>query len=255
MNDLLALFEKELRIVAEVPGFTREETDYVVRHVSNHDEGGYIIYSSLPEDKVREIVRQEVEYFKGIGQEFEWKVYSHDTPPYLVDILKEKGFTIDEAEALMVLKLEGNNGLLQTGSSPVVEEITSEAGIEDIIALEEEVWKESHEDLGNRLIRDKQQDPESLYLYGVYDGDKLVSAAWMYLETNSSFASLWGGSTLEPYRGKGYYSALLAERAKKAYEKQHPYLMVDASPMSRPILEKFGFKCLAYSYGCQAPVR
>ena len=72
----------------------------------------------------------------------------------------------------------------------------------------------------------------------------------MYLETSSSFASLWGGSTLPSFRRKGYYKKLLTVRAQKG----HPFLTVDAGSMSRPILEKYGFICLAYSYGCQSPI-
>ena len=138
-------------------------------------------------------------------------------------------------------------------SSAILKEIADEKGIRELISLIDIIWEESHEELGNRLWRDKQGDPDSLYLYGIYDNDQLVSAAWVYFEKNSSFASLWGGSTLPDYRGKGYYSALLAIRAKKAYKKGYRYLTVDASPMSKPILEKQGFQCLAYTYGCQSP--
>ncbi|MFG6149265.1 GNAT family N-acetyltransferase [Halobacillus sp. B23F22_1] len=105
----------------------------------------------------------------------------------------------------------------------------------------------------DRLWRDKQDDPDSLFLYGVYEEGRLVSGAWMYVEKGTSFASFWGGATLPEYRGKGFYSSLLAVRAGKAYEKGCRYMTVDASPMSQPILEKHGFTCLAYSYGCQSP--
>jgi hypothetical protein len=40
-------------------------------------------------------------------------------------------------------------------------------------------------------------------------------------------------------------------RAQEAKARQVSYLTVDASPMSRPILEKFGFEMIAYSYPCK----
>jgi len=47
------------------------------------------------------------------------------------------------------------------------------------------------------------------------------------------------------------YTALLAVRLQEAAARQVGYLTVDASPMSQPILEKFGFECSAYSYPCK----
>lgn len=252
-NELISLFHKELRQEAQVKGYIREETEHVVRHISQFGEKGFIISSNVNEGNVREIIKNELNYFSNFEQDFEWKVYSYDKPDSLKDILKQEGFTIDDPEALMVMKLDNQHPLLNNDQHFELKEITDEQGIQDIIVLEDAIWNVPHAELGERLWRDKQNDPDSLYLYGIYEDGQLVSAAWMYLEKNSSFASLWGGSTLPLSRGKGYYTALLAIRAKKAYENGHPFLTVDASPMSRPILEKCGFLCLAYSYGCQSP--
>jgi predicted acetyltransferase len=78
-----------------------------------------------------------------------------------------------------------------------------------------------------------------------------VSAAWIYFPNHSQFASLWGGSTLDGFRKQGFYTALLAVRAQEAKSRQVKFLTVDASPMSRPILEKLGFEMIAYSYACK----
>lgn len=252
-KELIALFHKELREEAEVQGYTREKTEHVVRHVSQFGERGFILASNVNEGNAKAVIQNQLGYFKNLKQNFEWKVYSYDKPDNLKDILEQEGFTIGDPEALMVMKLDDQHPLLKDGQHPNVKEITDEQGIKDIIDLEHTIWNESLIELGERLWRDKQNNPESVYLYGIYEGGQLVSAAWMYLEKNSSFTSLWGGSTLPSFRGKGYYSQLLAVRAQKAYEKGHPYLTVDASPMSRPILEKCGFECLAYSYECQSP--
>lgn len=252
-NALISLFHKELRQEAQVKGYIREETEHVVRHISQFGEKGFIISSNVNESDVREIIKNELNYFSNLEQDFEWKVYNYDKPASLKDILEQEGFTVDDPEALMVMKLDEQHPLLNYDQHFNLKEITDEQGIQDIIVLEDAIWNVPHAELGERLWRDKQNNPESLYLYGIYEDGQLVSVAWMYLEENSSFASLWGGSTLPLFRGKGYYTALLATRAKKAYENGHPFLTVDASSMSRPILEKSGFLCLAYSYGCQSP--
>lgn len=251
-KELISLFHKQLRQDLQTQGYIREETEHVVRHVSQYGENGFIISSNVNEGNARKIIKNELNYFSQLKQNFEWKVYSYDKPDCLKDILKQEGFTIGNPEALMVMEIGEHHPLLSNECTHVTE-ITDKQGIQDIIVLEETIWNESFVDLGERLWRDKQNNPDSLYLYGIYEGSQLVSAAWMYFETNSSFASLWGGSTLPLFRGKGYYTELLAIRAQKAYERGFPFLTVDASPMSRPILEKCGFLCLAYSYECQSP--
>ena len=116
----------------------------------------------------------------------------------------------------MVMELDDSHPLLTNNQPLGVKEITDEQGIQDIVVLEDTIWNESQKELGERLWRDKQNNPDSLYIYGIYEDGQLVSAAWMYLETNSSFASFWGGSTLPSFRGKGYYTKLLTARAQRS---------------------------------------
>ena len=78
-----------------------------------------------------------------------------------------------------------------------------------------------------------------------------MSAGWIYYPPESQFARLWGGSTLEGNRSRGLYTALLAARAQEAQRRGVGYLTVDASPMSQPILEHFGFVKIADSYPCK----
>nr|WP_269135958.1 GNAT family N-acetyltransferase [Sporosarcina cyprini] len=250
---MLDLFDKELRKNLRSPGSRREETEHVVRHVSLNGERGLIISSNVNEENAERVIREEMNYFRQLGVGFEWKVYSYDKPENLVELLEQENFAVEPREALMVMEIKENHPFVTWGESEHLREIVDEKGIREMIALIDFIWDDSHEELGNRLWRDKQNDPESLYIYGIYNGDRLVSAAWMYFEDNSSFASLWGGSTLPDYRGRGYYTELLAVRAKKAFERGYSFLTVDARPTSQPILEKHGFSRLTYCYGCQSP--
>ena len=88
-------------------------------------------------------------------------------------------------------------------------------------------------------------------VYVTYIEGQPVSTAWIYFTKQSQFASLWGGSTLKNFRGRGFYTALLAVRVQEAKSRNVRYLTVDASPMSRPILEKFGFEMIAYACPCK----
>lgn len=184
-------------------------------------------------------------------QPFEWKAYDYDRPGNLYDLLEQSGFGADEPEAVMVADWRTVPDL--SGPGLDVREISDATGIRDIIRLEEAVWHRSFADLQSRLLRDKQDRPGDLILFGVYEDNQLVSAAWMYLEPDSLFATLWGGSTLPKYRGRGCYTTLLRVRGRRAREQGYPYTAVDARAMSRPILEKHGFICLGVARGYQSP--
>jgi len=72
-------------------------------------------------------------------------------------------------------------------------------------------------------------------------GDRAVSGARIDFHQGTEFASLWGGGTLESWRGKGIYSSMVAYRARLAAERGYRYLRVDALPTSAPILTRLGF--------------
>jgi GNAT superfamily N-acetyltransferase len=88
---------------------------------------------------------------------------------------------------------------------------------------------------------------ENLSVFAVWQDGQVVSTTWTHYMLSTSFATLWGGSTLKQYRKRGYYTALLAVRAREARERGIRFLQVDASSEIQPILTKHGFRCLAYS--------
>jgi hypothetical protein len=83
-----------------------------------------------------------------------------------------------------------------------------------------------------------------------YFYEQPASVPWTYFPEHSQFSSLRGGATISGFRKQGPYTVLLAVRVHEAKARQVRYLTVDSSAMSRPILEKFGFEMIAYSYPC-----
>jgi GNAT superfamily N-acetyltransferase len=71
------------------------------------------------------------------------------------------------------------------------------------------------------------------------EGD-VVCAGRLEVVPGTDFAGLWGGATLEPWRGRGIYRALVSARAGSALDRGVRYLQSDCTPMSRPILERSG---------------
>jgi predicted acetyltransferase len=73
----------------------------------------------------------------------------------------------------------------------------------------------------------------------------------VYYHPHSQFADLWGGSTLPNCRGRGLYTAVLAARVQEAVQRGYRFLTIDASPMSRPIVARHGFRLLTYAHACE----
>jgi hypothetical protein len=71
-------------------------------------------------------------------------------------------------------------------------------------------------------------------------GDEVVCAGRLEVVPGTEFAGLWGGGTLERWRGRGIYRALVAARAHSAIDRGVRYLQSDCTEMSRPILERAG---------------
>ncbi len=254
-TELLEIFTREQRMDIAYPGIEREVDGPVIRHISQTEEDGFVIYSRLDEENAEAAISAQIARFERIPQDFEWKVYDYDTPADLLERLRRRGFEIGEPEALLVLDLAAGPAALSRPVPTSVVRIAGPEGIDAVVALESEVWGSDHSDLGARLKRDLQEQPEMLSVYLSYQEEQPASAAWTYFHAGSRFASLWGGSTLAQFRRQGHYSALLAVRAQEAQERGFPLLTVDASPMSRPILEKHGFQHLATSRPCTWRVR
>lgn len=250
-SELLEIFTRQQRIELEYPDISREVDGAVIRHISRTGGDGFVIYSCLDEETVASAIDAQIKRFQSIPQDFEWKVYDYDPPKDLIERLRRRGFSIDEPEALLVLDLSTAREVLNHPVPASVVRVTGPLEIDALVALEAVVWESDHQELGEFLKRDLREHPEMLSVYLSYEGDQPVSAAWIYFHNGSSFASLWGGSTLPQFRSRGHYRGLLAARAQEARARGFSLLTVDASPMSRPILEKLGFQYLATTTPCK----
>ena len=248
---LIELFNRDQRQQVEYPSSRREVVPGIVRLVALEQGGkGTVIYSDLDGADVEAVIGEQVAYFEQLGQAFEWKVFDFDRPPDLKERLARHGFEVGEEEALLVLDLQQAPARLLQPVAQDIRRVTSSEELDDVIGVEEAVWGEAMDDLRSYLASGLESEPERLSIYMAYEAGVAASAAWIYFPRSSQFASLWGGSTLAAYRGRGLYSALLAVRLQEALARGARYLAVDASPMSRPLLEKRGFELIGFTYEC-----
>jgi GNAT superfamily N-acetyltransferase len=248
---ILALYDLEQRITIEYPAVRKEQRPHVIRYVSEAGGPHFILYSRLVGADVEAVIAEEQAYFGPLG-EVEWKVYAHDRPADLRQRLVARGFEAEEAEAVMVLDLEQTPRMDVSARSNEVTvrrlEIASQ--LQDVRRIEEAVWEEDFGRLTEHLANDLAV-PGYLSVYAAYVDGQPACAGWIYFHTNGQFADLWGGSTVPEHRGLGLYTAVLAKRVQEATARGYRFLTIDASPMSRPIVARHGFRLLTMTWACK----
>ncbi|MDV5169325.1 GNAT family N-acetyltransferase [Photobacterium rosenbergii] len=238
-TDVMHAYNEHERKVINAIGGKVIDTDGVIKFVSDSPEGSYISYFSLTEQSAQAAVEKEMAYFYSLGKPFEWKTYSTDEPSHIGELLLSNGFEQEESESFMALDLLAASER-EVDESRIVEVIDAK-GIRDAVSVQEQVWGRNYEWQYAHLLNMKTQTPDELSIYVVYEDGKPVTSAWIVYNAKSPFAGIWGGSTIAEYRGRGHYSLLLNKRINEAKERGKQYLIIDASEMSRPIVEKHGF--------------
>ncbi len=238
-QDVISAYNLYERQNLVIPGCEKIITPELTRFVAQQDYGSFISYHQFDEQRTTAIIEREIEFYTQAKRSFEWKTYLSDTPTNLTERLIAHGFCAEEAESFMVFDLANVTQPLETRNLAV--EVADEAGIRDAIDVQEKVWGGDLSGHYHHLVTSKKADPEALRIYVIYQNGEPVSSAWIVFNSDSPFAGIWGGSTVEAYRGNGYYTELLHIRINLAKQHNRKYLMIDASAMSRPIVEKHGF--------------
>jgi GNAT superfamily N-acetyltransferase len=248
---VLAAFNEQVRraTAPDGTGAAFEVTDLVVRRVARpgHDGSG-INWSALDAGNADDAIAEQVAFFGERGQEFEWKLYDYDEPADLAKRLVAAGFAAEDPESFVVAEAAAIAAELRGSALPDdvrIEQVTDQAGVETMTSVQELVFGEDRSELRASILAQLEAAPEYVGLFVALAGDLPVSAARIEFLPDTEFAGLWGGGTLPRWRGRGVYRALVRRRAELAVERGYRYLTVDASPDSRPILERLGFTRLA----------
>lgn len=249
---VLTLFDQEMRVEIEHPGMEKEILPHIVRFVRPAPGMSFILYSQLNDENASRVINEQVTYIKQLQQPFEWTVFSHDQPVDLLARLEARGFEPGDKDAVMVLDLHLHQVpvALRQEITVDIRPVTHREELVDVIAILEKVWGGNFSWVTKRL-GDHLEIPDFLSVYVAYVNEEPACTGWIYFHPHSHFASIWGGSTVEAYRQRGLYTALLAHRVQEALERGYRYVTLNASPMSRPIVTNHGFEILTYSQSCK----
>jgi GNAT superfamily N-acetyltransferase len=248
---VLSAFDEQVRrgLHSDGTGAVGERAGPVVRWAMAGGEGwSGVVWSDLDSGTADAVIADQVAFFGRRRERFEWKLYSYDQPPDLGQRLLAAGFVAEDTEALMVAEAaeiagaDGADGALPDGVRLVP--VADEAGLEAVAEAHELVFGADPQ-LRSGLTAQLRSSPGTVVIVVAMAGDEPVSSARVEFGAGTDFAGLWGGGTVPRWRRRGIYRALVGYRARLAVARGYRYLQVDASPESRPILERLGFTCLA----------
>lgn len=249
MNDaeLLAVYDAQLRahVAERLPEGVTVEHDGPVTRFLGFPGQGWLEYHDLgdiSEPDLDALIARQVARFAEVHQRFEWKYHGHDRPEFLVDRLAAAGFRPEERETVVIAAIADLDLTTQPPDGVTLREVTTREDFDRIEAMEAEVWDDEDALRAESLEREYVADMGQLRIVVAEAGDTVVSAGWIRFPSGTEFGTLWGGSTLAAWRGRGIYRSLVAYRARLAVENGRSYLEVDASDDSRPILERLGFR-------------
>ena len=246
-RDLFERYRSERREAA-IPGYDLHVLPHLTRYVSVTPGGeGMVMFARLPDEDALRLIHEQVAFFEARGEPFEWKIYDFDAPRELRSLLEGEGFAPRHLEAFMVRRAEPMRSPRIDGVE-VMRATRENEVVADVARLQEQVWNCPMRWLEPQLRSALSRDPVETAIYCAYAGDRPVGTGWIDFTRGSSFADLHGGAVIEGARGRGIYTLLYEARVAAALERGAPFLAVDAAPMSRPILERKGFRAICDTY-------
>jgi hypothetical protein len=246
VDDFLLAYDEQLRTDAETPSAIAVTRLGSIRLVTFAGGRGFVTYprphgaeaANLPQ-----LAGQVLEHYRsdpGITR-VEWKTRGHDHVPGLHESLAGHGFERQEPESIMI----GRAHLLDTEvplpHGVTLRRICEEDDIRAMAAMEDIVFASASAQETTRALRYRLSLGDGMELWVAEAGGQVVSAGRLEPVVGTEFAGIWGGATLQPWRGQGIYRALTAARARSAIAAGKTLIHSDSTEYSRPILERAGF--------------
>lgn len=241
----LRAYDEQLRTDAETPTAISVTRLGSLRLAIYAGGLGFITYRDLGGTEAKDmiaLVAEALEFYRADHEidKVEWKVRTHDAAPGLHEALLANEFFPDDPESIMVGPLEGLCDDVPVPDGVTLRKVTSEADVRAMSAMADTAFGEpvSTRMADSLLTRLARKDGMELWVAEV-DG-KIVSCGRLEPVQGTHFVGIWGGATLEAYRGRGIYRALTAARAQSALAMGKTLVHSDSTEYSRPILERSG---------------
>lgn len=241
----LLAYDEQLRTDAETPSALRVSRWGPLRLATFAGGLGFITYRDLGGTvaaDMPELVSAALAHYRTDPQidKVEWKVRLHDASPGLPEALMAQGFVADKAESIMVGPLEGLCANAPVPPGVTLRTVTTEADVRAMSAMADEAFGEAVDTRQADALLARLARNDGMELWVAEIERRMVSCGRLEPVHGTEFVGIWGGATLEAYRGRGIYRALTAARARSAMAQGKTLVHSDSSEFSRPILERSG---------------
>jgi ribosomal protein S18 acetylase RimI-like enzyme len=244
----LAAYDAQLRTGAETPGAMAVTVHGPLRLVTFAGGRGFVTYQDLGGADAEEIVRlveAAISHYRADPDvtQVEWKARGHDRAPGLHQCLLDHGFVAEEPESIMIGEAERLAVDVPLPAGVALRQVSAEGDVRAMCAMSAQAFGDSvaeGEEMAEALLRRLSLD-DGMELWVAEADGQVVSAGRLEPVPGTDFAGIWGGSTLEEWRGQGIYRALTAARARSALRQGKRLINSDSTEYSRPILERYGF--------------
>ncbi len=242
---LLRAYDEQLRTDAETPSAVSVTRHGPLRLVTFAGGRGFVTYRDLggsSEDEIARLVPEALRHYRADSaiEQVEWKARGHDHAPGLHEALVANGFVPDEPESIMLGETPSLLADVPLPDGVTLRRVTDERDVRAMSAMQDEAFGEpASERMAEALLRRLALD-DGMELWVAEAAGRIVSAGRLEPVPGTDFAGIWGGATLEAWRGRGIYRALTAARARSALARGKTLIHSDSTAYSRPILERAG---------------
>jgi ribosomal protein S18 acetylase RimI-like enzyme len=245
----LAAYDEQLRTDAETPSAASVATLGPLRLVTFAGGRGFITYQDLggaDADTIRNLVGMALAHYQANPAiiRVEWKTRGHDHAPGLHQSLLDHGFVPEEPESIMIGEARRLAVDLAPPEGVTLRPVSQENDVRAMCAMSALAFGDppaEAAEMADALLR-RLSRADGMELWVAEAEGQVVSAGRLEPVLGTSFAGIWGGSTLPEWRRRGIYRALTAERARSALRRGKSLINSDSTEYSRPILERYGFR-------------
>ncbi|MBI1801929.1 MAG: GNAT family N-acetyltransferase [Chloroflexi bacterium] len=236
--------------VRETPDFAQVESD------DPHPGSNRLFSARWSADEADARIEQVIAHFRARNCGFCWHVGPYDTPSDLRVRLEQHGCALAGDQALMARV--GLDDLSDIPVNPDVEVVAldgaDDEAIEATLRITAVAFRWTHEQLDKRrpgwveVVKNPTLRREETVYLARLRGQPVAEA---HLAWRVGTAYLAGAATLPEARGQRLYSTLLRRRLEHARAQGYQIAAINAEPMSRRIVSRYGFQTygMYYLYG------
>jgi hypothetical protein len=241
---LLRAYDQQLRTDAETQNALSVTHLSLLRLVTFHGGLGFVTYP-YPDDaeatELPHLVPRVLEHYRQNPTitQVEWKTRDHDGILGLHQALLENGFQPDDPESIMIGEAKMLDVNVPLPDGVTLRCVTEEADIRAMMAMQDLVFGRPSGDMADALLR-RLALKDGMQLWVAEAEGQIVTAGRLEPVAGTNFAGIWGGATLEAWRGRGIYRALTAARSRSALDLGKTLIYSDSTEYSRRVLERSG---------------